>query len=198
MRQGFSVGAHFNETRFQTARSRAIVTEKILLTGRPGCGKTTLIKRIINDLPRRAGGFYTEEIRDGGTRTGFKIVTLDGEEAVLAHIDFRATAGPDRVGKYGLDLSALERIGVGAVRQAIQARQLVVIDEIGPMEIRSAIFRDAVNEALNSELPVLATIFARPLPFTNAIKSRSDVTLIEVRPDNRERLVSELSDRFKC
>jgi nucleoside-triphosphatase len=169
-----------------------VVTEKILLTGRPGCGKTTLIKRVVNNLPRRAGGFYTEEIRDGGTRTGFKIVTLDGEEAVFAHVDFKTR---NRVGKYGLDLSALERIGVGAVRRAIQARRLVLIDEIGPMEIRSPIFRVAVNEALDSEVLVLATIFARPLPFTDAIKSRPDVTLIEVRPDNRERLGSELSDR---
>jgi nucleoside-triphosphatase len=174
-----------------------VVTERILLTGRPGCGKTTLIKRVVNNLPRGAGGFYTEEIRDGGTRAGFKIVTLDGEDAVFAHVDLTAVAGPDRLGKYGLDLSALERIGVGAVRQAVRARRIVIIDEIGPMEIRSPIFREAVNEALHSEVPVLATIFARPLPFTDAIKSRSDVTLIEVRQDNRERLVSELSDRFR-
>ena len=175
---------------------------KILLTGRPGCGKTTLIKRIVNNLPRGAGGFYTEEIRDSesvrersvGTRAGFKIVTLDGEETVFAHVDFKS---PDRLGKYGLDLSALERIGVGTVRQAIQVRRLVVIDEIGPMEIRSPIFREAVTEALDSEVPLLATIFARPLPFTEAIKSRPDVTLIDVRPDNRERLVSELSDRIR-
>jgi nucleoside-triphosphatase len=93
-----------------------VVTERVLLTGRPGCGKTTLIKRVVNNLPRGAGGFYTEEIRDGGTRAGFKIVTLDGEEAVFAHVDLTAAAGPDRLGKYGLDLSALERIGVGAVR----------------------------------------------------------------------------------
>jgi nucleoside-triphosphatase len=177
------------------------VTQKVLLTGRPGCGKTTLIKGVVNKLSQRAGGFYTEEIRDsesvrersGGTRAGFKIVTLDGKEAAFAHVDFKTR---DHVGKYGLDLSALERIGVGALRQAIQARRLVVIDEIGPMEIRSPTFREAVNEALDSELPVLATIFARSLPFTEAIKSRPDVTLIEVRPDNRERLVSELSDRF--
>jgi nucleoside-triphosphatase len=65
------------------------------------------------------------------------------------------------------------------------------------MEIRSATFRDIVNEALDSEVSLLATIFARSLPFTDAVKSRPDVTLIEVRPDNRERLVSELSDRFK-
>jgi nucleoside-triphosphatase len=171
-----------------------VVTEKILLTGRPGCGKTTLIKRIVNNLTRGAGGFYTEEIRDARTRAGFKIVTLDGEEAVFAHVDFKT---PNHVGKYGLDLSALERIGVGAVHQAIQARRLVIIDEIGPMEIRSPIFREIVNEALDSEVPLLATIFARPLPFTESIKSRPDITLIEVRPDNREQLVSELSDRIE-
>jgi len=170
------------------------VTEKVLLTGRPGCGKTTLIKRVVNNLPRRAGGFYTEEIRDADTRAGFKLVTLEGNEVVFAHVDLKT---PEHVGKYRLDLSALERIGVGAVRQAVRARRLAVIDEIGPMEIRSAIFRETVNEALDSEVPVLATIFARSLPFTDAIKSRPDVTLIEVRPDNRERLVSELSDRFK-
>ncbi len=171
-----------------------LMTEKVLLTGRPGCGKTTLIKRVVSNLARRAGGFYTEEIREGRTRAGFKIVTLDGEEAVFAHVDLKT---PEHVGKYGLDLSALERIGVGAVHQALQARRLVVIDEIGPMEIRSLIFRDAVNEALDSEVPLLATIFARPLPFTEAIKSRPDVTLIEVRRDKRERLVSELSDRIR-
>jgi nucleoside-triphosphatase len=97
-----------------------------------------------------------------------------------------------------LDLSALETVAVQAVRDAVQARQLVVIDEIGPMEIRSAIFRDVVNEALDSEVPLLATIFARSLPSTNAIKSRSDVLLIEVRPDNRDRLISELSERIQA
>ena len=171
-----------------------IVTQKILLTGRPGCGKTTLIKRVVNNLPQRAGGFYTEEIRDRGTRAGFKIVTLDGDEVVFAHVDLKTS---DHVGKYRLDLSALEAVGVKAVREAVQARQLVVIDEIGPMEIRSAISRDAVNEALDSKVPVLATIFARSLPFTDAIKSRPDVTLIEVRPNNRERLVFELQNGLK-
>src|SRR6266853_2271402 len=99
------------------------MTEKVLLTGRPGCGKTTLIKHVVNNLPRRAGGFYTEEIRDGGMRTGFKIVTLAGEEVVFAHVDLKT---PEHVGKYQLDLSALERIGVGAVHQAVRAQRLAV------------------------------------------------------------------------
>ena len=172
-----------------------VVTAKVLLTGRPGCGKTTLIKRVVNNLSRRAGGFYTEEIREGGVRVGFKLVTLAGREAVFAHVNFKTL---ERVGKYGLDLSALGTVGVDAVREAVRRGQLIVIDEIGPMEIRSLIFRDAVNEALNSQVPVIATIFARSLPFTDAIKSRPDVTLIEVRPDNRERLVSKLSGRIQA
>ena len=170
------------------------MSRKVLLTGRPGCGKTTLITRVVDELDSDAGGFYTEEIRKRGTRVGFKVVTLDGDEAVLAHVDFKTS---QRVGKYGLELSGLESVGVQALREAVRARRLVVIDEIGPMEIRSQIFRAAVNEALDSEVPVLATIFARPLPFTDAIKSRPDVMLIEVRPDNREQLVRELSNRLR-
>jgi nucleoside-triphosphatase len=166
---------------------------KVLLTGRPGCGKTTLIKRVVNELSLPAGGFYTEEIRERGQRVGFKIITLDGKEAVFAHVDFKSS---ERLGKYGLDLSVLETVAVAALHAAVRARRLVVIDEIGPMEIRSAMFRRVVNEALNSGAPVLATIVARPLPFTDAIKSRSDVSIVEVRVKNRDKLVSELLNRF--
>jgi nucleoside-triphosphatase len=169
------------------------VDQKVLLTGRPGCGKTTLIKRVVDKLARPAGGFYTEEIRERGARVGFKIITLDGKEAVFAHVDFKI---PERLGKYGLDLSALETGAVAALRAAVPARQLVVIDEIGPMEIRSATFCDAVRSAFDSSLPILGTISARSLPFTDAIKKRPDVTMIEVRPNNREQLVSELSKQF--
>jgi nucleoside-triphosphatase len=168
--------------------------QKILLTGRPGSGKTTLIKRVAESLPKRSAGFYTEEIREHGLRVGFRLVTLEGDEAVLAHVDLNTR---ERLGKYGLDLSGLETVAVRAVRDAVEKGQLVVIDEIGPMEIRSVVFRDVVNEALESDVPLLATIFARPLPFTNAIKSRRDVLLIEVRRDNRDRLVSELSERMQ-
>jgi len=169
------------------------MTRKVLLTGRPGCGKTTLIKRVVNELAVPAGGFYTEEIRERGERVGFKIITLDGQEALLAHEDFKT---PQRVGKYGLALSALETVGVGALREAMRARQLIVLDEIGPMELRSAIFRDVVNKTFDIGVPVLATITARSFPFSDALRKRSDVSVIEVRPNNREQLVCELSAQF--
>ena len=169
---------------------------KVLLTGRPGCGKTTLVKRVVNELAVPAGGFYTEEIREHGGRVGFKLATLDGKDAVLAHVNFKTR---QRLGKYGLDLSALETVSIEALRRAVRARQLVVIDEIGPMEIRSAVFRDVVDYVLDSPEPsgILATITARSLPFTDAIKKRPDVTLVEVRLDNRDQVFAELLQRFK-
>jgi nucleoside-triphosphatase len=172
------------------------VNPKVLLTGRPGCGKTTLIKRVVEELAVPTGGFYTEEIRQRGGRVGFKIVTLEGEEGVLAHVTFNTT---QRVGKYGLDLRVLESIGTKAICTAVRARQLVVIDEIGPMEIRSPVFCDVVNDALDSPdvSGILGTITARSFPFTNSIKKRSDVTILEVRRNNRDQLVLELSGKFK-
>jgi nucleoside-triphosphatase len=148
---------------------------------------------VVNQLAQPAAGFYTEEIRKGQERVGFKIVTLDGKEGVFAHVNFKTQ---QRLGKYGLDLSPLETIGIEAVREAVRACQPTVIDEIGPMEIQSAIFRDVVNQALDSRVPLLGTITARRFPFTDAIKKRRDVALIEVRRDNREQLVCELSDQF--
>jgi nucleoside-triphosphatase len=127
---------------------------------------------------------------------GFKIITLQGKEAVLAPVDFKTR---QRVGKYGLDLSGLETIGVQALRTAMRTGKLVVIDEIGPMELRSRVFRDVVNEAFDSREAsgILATITARLFPFTDALKRRRDVTVIEVRANNRKQLVAELSDRFR-
>jgi nucleoside-triphosphatase len=169
------------------------MSKKVLLTGQPGCGKTTLVKRVVAKLTLPADGFYTEEIRKRGERLGFKIVTLKGEDAVLARVDFKTQ---QRVGKYGLDLSGLETVGIEALRRAVRARGLVVIDEIGPMELRSAIFRDVVTETFDSGTPILATVTERSFPFTDAIKKRRDVTVIEVRRNNREKLVSELSQHL--
>ncbi len=169
------------------------MTKRILLTGRPGCGKTTLVQRIVNDLALPAGGFYTKEIRQRGVRVGFKLITLGGKEAVFANVNFKTS---ERVGKYGLDLAKLETVGVPAIHEAVSAQQLVVIDEIGPMEIRSAIFRDAVSKLFETAAPILATITARPFPFTDAIKNRPDVRVVDVRPNTREQLVSSLSAQF--
>ncbi len=161
----------------------------VLITGRPGCGKTTLIERLANRLGDRAGGFLTREIRREGRREGFEILTLDGRRGILAH---EALASKLRVGRYGVDLAALESIGVAAVRDALAAGRLVVIDEIGKMELASSAFRAVVSEALDSPRPVLATIHAYAHPFTDALKCRSDVRLLELTPFNRSAVENEV------
>jgi nucleoside-triphosphatase len=160
-----------------------------LLTGVPGCGKTTLVERIAARLGERAGGFVTRELREGGRRVGFRIRTLDGEEGVLAHVDHPSER---RVGRYGVRTDELERVAVPAVRRAVREGRVVVIDEIGKMELFSRAFREAVVEALDSPSRVLATIHARRDPFTEEIRARPDVVLVEVTRRNRDRLAREI------
>lgn len=169
---------------------------KLLLTGRPGCGKTTVVQRIVaGGLPLAAGGFYTQELRSaGGERLGFEIVTLNGQRAVLAHVDL---PGPPRVGKYGVDLAALDRLVVTSVMDAVTLGKFVIIDEIGPMEVASTNFRNAVLAALDSPQSVLATIVQRSTPFTDALKHRAEIQLIEVTPINREALPKRILDRLQ-
>jgi nucleoside-triphosphatase len=165
------------------------VSQAILLTGPPGSGKTTLLRRAVAELNRPAGGFYTQEVRNRGVRQGFEIVTLDGQRGLLAHVDIR---GRSRVGKYGVDLTALERLAVTSIREAIANEALVVVDEIGPMEILSEPFRRAVLEAVQGESPVLGTIVQRRQPFADQIKALPGVTLLEVRRENQEALLARI------
>lgn len=165
----------------------------VLLTGRPGVGKTTVVRAVVERLGGKAGGFYTAEVRKGGIRQGFKLVTLDGEEAVMAHVE---VPGRPRVSKYGVDVSAIDRVGVPAIERAIQAGGLVVIDEIGPMELYSARFKEAVLRAVESGRPVLATIMRRPNPWADGLKRRPGVRLIEVTMANRDALPEQLVAMF--
>jgi len=152
--------------------------KNILLSGPPGCGKTTIIQGVLKGLKGlRAGGFYTSEIREGGARKGFKISSLDGRESTLAHVDFK---GPHRVSKYGVSIENLEAIGLKAISDAIQDADIIVIDEIGKMELFSEKVRKAILDALDSPKRVLGTIMMANAPFADQIKKRKDVQLIEV------------------
>jgi nucleoside-triphosphatase len=166
-----------------------------LLTGRPGTGKTSLIKEVATEMRGRAGGFYTEEIRSQGVREGFRLVTLDGEEVILAHINIHS---PYRVSKYGVDIASLERVGVTAIYQAIQQRDLVVIDEIGKMELFSTRFREAVYQAIESGKKILGTIMLNPHPYADAIKRRPQVNLITVTRGNYQQVREELLQWLKA
>lgn len=139
----------------------------------------------------RAGGFYTEEIRSHGTRQGFRLVTLDGETAILAHTDIRS---PYRVSRYGVDVDSLNRVGVSALHWAAQHRDLVIVDEIGKMELFSASFREAVSQIIDSGKKVLGTIMLAANPWADAIKLNPRVNLIEVTRANHDRVLGEILD----
>lgn len=167
----------------------------LLLTGPPGCGKTTLLRRVVARLDCSAHGFFTEEIRVRGARRGFRLVTLDGQEGILAHV---ASRSPHRVGRYGVNLDVLEALALPALGAVLRAEALAVVDEIGPMEILSHHFREAIARLLDSPRPLFGTIVARSTPFTDAVKARHSVTLVTVTPSEREALVGDLLRKLEA
>jgi nucleoside-triphosphatase len=160
-----------------------------LLTGMPGTGKTSIIRQAITQSNCGAGGFYTQEIRSMGIREGFRIVTLDGKEGILAHI---AIDSPLRVGKYGVDISVLDSIGVEAIYNAVKQSNLVVIDEIGKMELFSPRFITAVQEALASPKKVLGTITLKPHPLADAIRLSKSIRVAELTRNNQKYVLAEI------
>ena len=160
-----------------------------LLTGAPGVGKTTAIRSIVSRLSCEVGGFYTEEIREGGKRTGFKLTDLDGRQGVLAHVGFR---GAPRISRYGVDLTVLDGIGVDSMKYALEQKDIIIIDEIGPMEILSDRFCKAVLEILDSDALVLGTIVRRRTDFTEAVKTHPSVQVIEITRANHGQVVAQI------
>jgi len=165
----------------------------VLLSGRPGVGKTTLIKKLIAALPGQSGGFYTQEIRQKGRRVGFEIVTLEGQHATLAHV---GVPGLARVGKYGVYVENVDTIAVPTIYRAVAEADYVVIDEIGKMELFSDAFRAAVLHAVSSPRIVLGTVMRQAHPWVDRLKDMSGVSIIMVTMANRERLLETIRRRL--
>ncbi|MEW6667639.1 MAG: NTPase [Thermodesulfobacteriota bacterium] len=159
--------------------------DKTLITGRPGVGKTTLLRRVVERMGSvRMAGFYTAEIRSKGSRLGFELQSLNGRAGTLAH---RNIESPHRVGKYGVDTTGFEEF-LEKLDLLNPHVELVVIDEIGKMELLSGHFRRLVRHVLNSDKQLLATIALGGEGFIREIKQRPDVHLFEVTEANRDRL----------
>jgi len=156
---------------------------KILLTGRPGVGKTTVIRKVLSSFEGRTGGFITEEIREKGERVGFLVKDLEGQRALMAHVNFKEMP---KVGRYGVSVSEFERIAIPALLKAEKESDLIVVDEIGKMEILSLSFRDLILEILNSPKSLLGTISLAQDPFLERIKKLKNLKIIEVTLKNRD------------
>lgn len=168
---------------------------KLLLTGPPGIGKTTVIQKVLSGITIGAGGFYTHEIRKGRSRVGFSLKTLEGEEGMLAHIDNR---GEYRVGRYGVDVDRFEAIVLPSLERALQEKELIVIDEIGTMELFSQAFQDMVLRVLDQdERHVLGVIHQGKEPFATSVKRRGDLEVIALSHANRNDLPPQIIARLQ-
>jgi nucleoside-triphosphatase len=160
----------------------------LLLTGMPGIGKTTVIRRVAERLQGiKLGGFYTEELREAGERTGFRLVDFDGGALTFAHVGFSAP----RVSSYGVDVAALD-----ARTEILLAPRpdvaVYLVDEIGKMECLSSRFVAAMRCLLASDHRVVATVARKGDGFIAEAKHWPGTALWEVTHDNRDRLPDEV------
>jgi nucleoside-triphosphatase len=143
------------------------------------------------DLLIQAGiqvsGFTTSEMRVGGRRVGFAIDVINGDSAVLAHVD---RPGPPRVGRYGVDVAAFERLALPVLHPV--PGMVLVVDELGKMELASPRFRALIAEVFDAVPRLLATVHRHRHPFTDQLKARPDVVLVQVTLENRRSLAQEL------
>jgi nucleoside-triphosphatase len=130
-------------------------------------------------------------MRERAKRVGFAIESLAGERATLAHVEL---PGPPRVGRYGVDLEAFEEIALPALQAP--ADGVVLIDELGKMELASERFRGSVESLLDRPVPLVATIHTARHPFTDRLKGRNDVDVIRLTSRNRDELPDELARRL--
>ena len=166
----------------------------LLLTGNPGVGKTTVLIKTVDALKAEGysvGGMISREAREGNIRIGFEIIDLtNSKHGWLAHINQQN--GP-QVGKYRVNLEDLENIGAKAIVEAAEKCGVIAIDEIGPMELFSHKFKQAVKQALESRKLVLAVVHGKARdPLITQAKQRVDAEIFTVTLANRDNLPEEL------
>ncbi len=166
--------------------------ERIAITGSPGVGKSTVCRNVLKRLTCTYSGMVSADIRVKGERVGFEVKDIaTGKKGILAH---RQGTGP-RVGSYHVNLEDLNGIGVAAIRNALSSSELIVIDEIAPMELKSPEFIKAVEEALDSDKSMLVVLHQKST-YPLAERIRREFRVYTVTKENRESLVLEIANKI--
>jgi nucleoside-triphosphatase len=173
------------------SRTEGPHAKNLLLTGPPGCGKTTAIRGLVERLPGfHLAGFYTQELRGGGSRVGFEAVGLaTRQHTLLAHVRSPSRL---RVGRYGVEAANLARIVQAELDRSPGDVDLLVVDEVGKMELLCPEFAGAIPRLLDGPVPVVATVALWGGGLIAEVKARKDVWLVRVTESNREGLPAAL------
>jgi nucleoside-triphosphatase len=166
-----------------------LIKKNILITALPGVGKTTLVKKLFEELKHlHPAGFYTEEIREEGQRKGFELISLNGKRGLLSHKDIKS---PYRVGPYKVNVEGFEDF-LDSIPFFDPLNQLIIIDEIGKMECLSDPFKKLLKKIFDSGKLVIATIALKGSGLIAEIKERDDIKLFEMTKHNRDSLLLEI------
>ena len=166
---------------------------KIVLTGEPGIGKTTLIKKLAKVLGNKAIGFWTEEVRDPKTkkRTGFKVVSTEGNSLLFASKTFTSK---HLVGSYGVNVQRFESVALPILEKALRENKVVLVDEVGKMELFSKPFRELIRALIyDPRKHMVITIPIRDVhPLVAEIRRLTGAVLLEVNKENRDGLLEDI------
>jgi nucleoside-triphosphatase len=164
----------------------------ILISGPPASGKSTILADAVKG--KNVGGIHTPEIRKDGERWGFKVIDLHtGKEAIFSSVEIK----PATVSKYGVDISAFERVAVPAIEWAMESADIVALDEIGHMEVQSEKFKQLVEQALDAKKVIATISFRSKDAFIEKVKQRKDVRIHYITVVNWERILKEIKEDLK-
>ncbi len=163
---------------------------QILITGMPGSGKTSLIKKLANNISEPYSGFFTGEIREKGIRTGFEVETFSGKKEMLAHININSKL---KLSKYGVDIEGLEKLAIPEIEKALEDKSLLIIDEIGKMELFSERFKNFLNEVYKSKIRLIATMMYKPNPICDHLKKAPGTKLFVLQKGRSSKLYEQIT-----
>ena len=182
---------------------------RIGITGKPRIGKSTIIKAVIKRLQAEGiavGGMLTADIQEGGVRVGFSLEDINtGEKGILAHTHththihiHQKGRGPKvKVGKYAVNLTDLDSIGANSIKNALAQPDpiIIIVDEIGPMELKSKRFIEAVEEAIESGKSLLVSVHQRS-EHELVRRVKKEFKMFEVTEENRDEIANRIIQHF--